>query len=371
MKSILESLQSPIPSPIIEIVGGYDCHHDVIIDELYNKIMNDLGVSSPSLTEEGKGEKIKLLNFYDHNFAAQLLELIKGKKEEFPPNHFLWDDLYRLMFKWTLAMRRHFANDDASFEKLAADTISAFSSVIEPQNDEITSTINTSSSSPLPLPSFDFSLFGHLIKVESLDNLMILRYFIKNVIGDLYDYNNRETLKMTCQQLKDKHFNGNFNNNPLLKLMLITFTPELVAEQIKKECMLSENLTLHRDYSFIIGILEAHSKNRIPGEGIQEVEYVNAEYISSATVEFFLNNNLGFLILDSNHLIRFLMQLDGLGLLQVKNTLPLNKIIKFRDFRKSTWEWNSNRYMTNLLIEKDNFYNISQYEYDRYAGLIN
>jgi hypothetical protein len=354
IKLVLCSPSIGIIPPIVEIIEGYECS-DRDIYESYNKIMDSFKVPE---------KERKDLDLYSKSFMSWLLERVKESGGRFLLGYRF---LERFMFTWILAMRKLFANDDASFEAEVADAKPIIVMLLDgyyPQS----YTAKLQSTGP-----FDFSVFDTLMKYESLDNSHILEYFINHVIQDLH-LGTDGKLKITCEDLRNKHFGSSFNNNPLLKLMLIAFTLPEVSNQIKKKCFPREILNFHDHSDFAAAISELFSGNREHQEIGSLIEYLDEDYISLATVMFLLDNKLGFRVHTSSALIYLLRRLDKLGLL-FQPDIPTEKIIKFKFEAESVWKWDADRFKRYLNERKYDTSKliyapiIQRDEYDRYASL--
>jgi hypothetical protein len=276
-----------------------------------------------------------------------------------------------------LSMRKLLANDDQAFKELITDIEQIVAMV---HKDGLGYDIDK-----IELKAFDFSAFGWFIQFEAFDNPHILRYFINHVINDLYDDHNHNILKIDCQQLRNRHFDGqSFNSNPLLKLMLISFTPREISKQIKKECFPEENLNFLIDNDFISDVKEIYSNN-YGSKKIHWIGSIGRRYTSSAMIKF-LKNNLEFLIHGSSDLVCFIRRLDRLKLLfphdyQEKKDSSrislLSKLIKFK-FKSETgniWKWDYDTFNEYLkqrisLDTSRGDDNISLYEYEKYMNLV-
>jgi hypothetical protein len=364
---IFNGLYDRLPDPLIGIIGDYvPYHYDKTITGFLKRIMRDLGVSE---------EERNSLDLYFPSFASWLLKRLKEKKEEIPPLHELWFDLDRFIFKWLLAMKRILADDDQAFEELA------------PNIDPIIATIHKDgfdwddeSVSTLASIKSNFSAFELLIRHESIDNPDILRYFINHVIKDVYDDHNHRILKIDCQQLLNRHFDGqSFNSNPLLKMMLIYLTPEEISKQISKNCFPKEESSyLYNYHGFTINIQEIYTQQDYSPKDIDWIQDINGSYSSSKMIEFLLDNKLGFRIYDSFNLINLLRRLERLKLLQ---EISLDIIIKFKiesekdAYGWNIWRWDISTFEKYLKDERDEYnphngYGISPAEYKNYNDLI-
>jgi hypothetical protein len=181
-------------------------------------------------------------------------------------------------------------------------------------------------------------------------------------------------LRITCDQLRNRHFHGqSFNSNPLLKLMLIKFPPKKIAKQLKEKCFTEESsVNFDNNHEFIIVMSRIHAKIHTINDIDRIESFDNFNHINSAMVTFFLDNGLAFRINHSFNLSRLLKRLDRLRLLFQKK-IPMAKIIKFHS-DNDVWRWNIEIFKKYLKKERKSCNpskrrGISQEEYERYLGL--
>jgi hypothetical protein len=116
-------------------------------------------------------------------------------------------------------------------------------------------------------------------------------------------------------------------------------------------------------------------------QDVDQIESIDVvEYINPTMVTFFVDNDLGFRIVGSLHLVHFLRRLDRIGLLsqrsrEIKKMIPMKGIIKF--WNCGIWKWNIDIFKDYLKIRKRKRYNplgrhddISRAEYKKYIELI-
>jgi hypothetical protein len=345
-----------MPIDLIEIIGDYVLYHyDKTITGFLGLIMDDLGVSTIERNS---------LDLYSPFFASWLLKRIKEKKVEFPPRHQLWYDLDRFLFKWVLAMRRIFADNDQAFKALAPN-IDSIIAIIHKNGFEW----SDGGVSTLTSIKSNFSVFRSFIPYESIDNPDILRYFIDHVIKDVYDDHDHSILKIDCQELLNRYFDGqSFNSNPLLKMMLISLTPREISKQIKKECFPKEESSYLNYHEFTTATSKIYTQQDYSPKDIYWIESINGSYLSSKMIEFFLDNKLGFRIDYSSDLIDLLRRLERLKLLQ---KISLDRIIKFRiESEGNIWRWDISTFKKYLKEQRDRYnphygIGISPDEYDK------
>jgi len=285
------------------------------------------------------------------------------------------------LFKWILYIRKLFANDDAVFEKTIKDAITILFMVYPhkkpsySENDQdninkegLSPSIDSINNENLSISSkFEFSLLSHLVRYESYDNLHVLHYFLFNIVNEIY--NEEHELIMTCKEIENYHFNGNFNYKPLLKLMLISFTPIKVSKELKRKCFKNENYSeFLPESTFTNSLLKLYSGNYSSSQEIATLEFVIVRYMSNSTINFFLNNQLRFRVSTNYWLVSILKKMDKMGLLSLKG-LPIKNMFTFFKFGSPEWRWDGDRYIE--LLNQGRCANIlSQEEYDKYCNLI-
>jgi hypothetical protein len=349
-RKMANHLQDEMPIPLIELLGNYiPSRHEEAINEILNRLLNDL-----EIPEE---ERYKL-DLYSDSFMAWFLEKIQ-KRQRFHTHHQFWNDLKRFMFKWVLAMRKLFADNDKSFESSIVNAKSVM--VLLFYRDGFDNQL-------LSDRPFDLSIFYRLMKHESLDNLQLLERFIKDIFPDLC--HNLVLKDITLKQLRERHFNNkSLNSEPLLKLMIFGFTPSYRKDQVKNRFFPGEILNFHDyfDYTFVIDMSELYS-----GKGstfnVSGIESLSVNYTSLETIEFFRNHNLGIRISNPSDLINLLKRLDRIGIFSpFKRDILMEKIIKFR-LKDGKWKWSADKYKEYLTRLKNT--RISQDEYDFYLSII-
>jgi hypothetical protein len=304
--------------------------------EFYNRIMNDLRVSR---------DRRATLSFHDPNFASRLQEILTEEmKRGFHAEQSFWYDLLRLLFKWTLFMRQKFADNDRDFELSMISVKSIITMIYNNGFMDDQAFI----SEFLSEAEFNFSIFEDLMKYELFDNPHILEYFIKYVINDLDPNGNGDWSNISYDQIRNKHFHGNFNNNPLLKLIFASLIPWTSENDIKEKYFpgTGGQLDFIATHEFVLAMSRFYLfQNHILKRDIHIIESIDdEEYISSFMVKFFLRNNLGFRISSSSCLVSFLARLDRLGLLSHEGENGgvmslLERIIKFKIDSEKTWRW--------------------------------
>jgi len=344
-----------IPKAINQRIVEYIFIHDRTINEFIDRIMNKL----KEITEQ---QQI-ILNLHGSDFIFNLLRLITDNKEKIDSFQF-WDDLERFLFKYALLMRKKFSDNDQLFEKsvenikdimiIVKERISLYLNIFDLQL----------------MTNFDFSMFNCLVQYEIFDHPHLLELFVKNIIDK------EANLIMTIDEIKKKYSNDNFNNNPLLKMMLIQFAFSASAneEMIGRGWYAYENIQRRGNRRFAIALHYFYSK----GEGehgyeISEIEALRPYYLSQSTIRFFLDKKLKFRIASPSNLVDFLRKLEYAG--GLPRGASIDEIIGFK-FKNDIYKWNKDVFERYLMKEKKDFVSfekssISPEEYQRYIKLIN
>jgi len=344
LKEIFESLYLVMPLVLVKIIGDYANQGDSII-EYFDRITNKLkGIT---------------LNLYDIKLMPQLLSLIKGSKEAIPPRHEFWNDLSRFLFKYALEMREKFADNDQLFQK----STKSIKDIVIIANKNVESALFNFKLEPMT--DFDFFLFGRFTIYEILDHPHLLALFVNKIVDK------EGNLKMTINEIEKRYCSGSFNNNPLLKLMIIRFAfGSLSVKQMKKKGWITDEDENPRDSNSAIALYHIYS---IKGEEEHEdkvgaIEILQPFYLSQFTIKFFIDNRLGFRMYHSSNLVQFLKRLEYIGGLPEGSSI--SRIIKFRDEKDGkVFKWDKNifeKYLTERIKEN----RISQEEFDRFIKLI-
>jgi len=350
LKEIFNAIPKNMPTVLIDIMDDY-IHYDDTIDEYLDRIKNKL------LTVSEKA----ILDLYDPDFMSNLLELVRSNKKEIPLFHELWYDLERFLFKYALLMRRLFANDNASFEK-SVKNIKDIMIIVNGKTRPFVDIDYLES-----MTNFDFSVFDFPIKYEIFDHLQLLELFTKKIIDS------KANLLMTLDEIEQDYCNGNFNNNPFLMMMLIEFAfGDSANEQIlKRGWVKSKDMYSRKDEDFATALHQIYLRDGKHGD---EIEYLTEHYLSHSTIKFFIDNNLGFRIINSSHLVRFLKRLEHIGGLP-KEVPSIDRIIKLYLEDQQIFKWDKATFVNYLIKEKGKYdpygrKDISPEEYQKFMKLV-
>jgi len=329
----LENSHQSFPKDISKIISNYspiDCSHS----EVYQKVISCLKIKL-------KRQEIKGLNFYRKDFANQLYQLLvmislsireddnstsfknkeKEEKEEIKEekeSDYFWYNLSRLLFKWMIYTRQNI-KDNRELEEMRLKDIELIALMIREKGK-----INFSSSFSLELVDEPaMSAFNDLMNCEFMENLDII-FLFTFALEDFYGMPNDDNVER-CQLLRDKHFNGDFDSNLLLKFMILLHDP--FGEM--KQCF--------PDYKYLIRLVPPlnnyfslpsirRSQVAIP-HGPDSLGICNLRYIGTAIINFFLNTEKRFLISNPQELLILLEKLKEAKLLTID---MLKRIIKFR-----------------------------------------
>jgi len=342
-----------VPLDLVRIVDDY-INPDKTIYECFNRITKIL--------KEIIKETITF-NLYTLTFISDLFKLINDNQKKITNNPF-WYDLARFLFKYALGMRMIFANDDASFEesvKNIRDIViiiqkNAMFCLIAPKLQSTT--------------GFSFKIFYRLLQYEIFDHPELLKLFIDNIIDK------EANLIMTIDQIEEIYCDGSIdNNNPFLKMMLIEFAfGSLANDQMIERGWITDK-DKDKDYhgycNFAIALFHIYLKDGDCEDEIDMIEHMwPSYYINQSTIKFFIANNLGFRMFDSE-LVDFLKRLEYIE--GLPKGISIDKIIKFRD--GNVFKWNKAIFIDYLMREKERYdpskqIGISPGEYQKFIKLL-
>jgi len=185
------------------------------LDNLYDRVLKALDLE-PSR---------KVPTFVNSDFASKIHSILVTKAD---PNGLItslegssfWFDLTRLLFKWALYMRQFFYDNQEAFEE-AMKPLKEILKIIQRNAKEIS------------LPE-DFTL----ITSNGFDEGMKTAIFFRDLINEelIKDDQSFEKFDIalrkfyvlhqeSCDELRNEFFSGNFNTDPLLRLLMVTFDP--------------------------------------------------------------------------------------------------------------------------------------------------
>jgi len=211
--------------------------------------------------------------------------------------------------------------------------------------------------------NFDFSIFQGLMECEVFDHPQLLEAFIKNMID------NQSTLIMTLDEIEEKYCNGNFNSNPLLKMMLIQFAFGYSIDQqiLKRGWVKDKDVYSRGNRNFATALHHIYSSKEDRGNKIHRIEATWPHYLGQSTIKFFIDNNLEFRMHGPFYFIWFLKRLEYIE--GLPKGLSIDKIIKFDLKENENYEWNKDIFNKYLIEGIKNTY-ISQEEYNRFIKLL-
>lgn len=354
VKKIDEALGHIFDANLSLIMGFYIYNRS--FDDLHERVMDGIR----QINEDNLD-----IDFYSKSFASQLNSLLKYSFDSLNKRATFWHDLFRLLFKWTLFMRQKFADNDDAFEEIAIDAETLYFTVISRNLSVFDFQIpKYASTSPLNPKKFDFSIFHTLIKYELLEDINIFSTF-NLVLSDFYGHGNGEK-KFSCQELRIEYFNGNFNNNKLLELMLLIYDHRGNI----KTCLLQNNSApkLFPDLTFEESTLDGFpQKIKIPIR--KAIENLEVRYMSIPIAEFFLDNDLHFQIRNSTDLVVILKMLTEADFLSKK---PLSEFITFMIHTVNNdvapeYRWSQLKFK--LFMEQQKEKGFTKDEYINYIGM--
>lgn len=215
--------QERVAIEMSKIIARYE--PDEPLKHLYDKVLDDLQLS--------ENEELKL-DFYSRTFVRDLIAFIENVS--FPRNHQFWINLERLLFKWMIYRREQTVNtknDENDFEESRKDLESIVCVITSETNIKIPISFNLKS-----MNSNTFNSFNSLITYEILENNHIFHSFA-NVIQGFHNiisiYRDEKT---ACRLLRIVYFNGHFDQNILLKYLILFRAP--IKEM--RECISNNDL---------------------------------------------------------------------------------------------------------------------------------
>jgi len=336
-----------VPKAINHKIVEYASIQDKTINEFHGRIASKLGEFT---------EQLISFNLYSPGFISNLLGIINNNKKKILFDDQFWYDLIRFLMKYSLLMRRKFPDNDQSFE----ESVKNIKDIMFILKEKISKYLDIRKIRSMV--SFDFCIFDISIKHELFDHPHLLELFSKNIIDK------EGNLIMTLDEIEQKYCNGNFNTNPFLKIMLIQFAFGNSADEqmLKREWIKRGDMCFRGYHDFATSLHHIYLKEGGRGDEIKRIECLDESFLSQSTIKFFLDNNLGLLIIDSSDLVEFLKRIDYLGGLPEGSFI--GKIIKLYFPDEKVYGWSKDlfeRYLTERREESS----ISQEEYDRFIKL--
>lgn len=382
IQKFVQEYQSNIPEVLVEVIAGYDYNDEFI--EFYEKIMDKL----ESLIKVKEGNKMEAEkremscpDFYKDTFASQLLSLILKEEDSIHSHDPFWHELYRLLFKWVIHMRRTFSIDNIKFDN-AVQTIKPLLLLISKKNLSL-ALVKTSLSQLEKEDEFDFSMFQHLIQYELLERIDLFHIFnqIKNDFYPLTDeIIKKDDNSISCRDLEIKYFGGNFNNDLLLKFILVMYDPQERMRSCfpKEKSMFSKKegeaeslyqlaTSLHHHHQQQEREKDCSLDKRFTPRQVDFFERINMHYVGVFVLRSIFNSNLKFIIETSSKLIILLKRLDRAGLLTKKPPREIIKLDIYGENFKFYRGWNRDEFIK-LLNEKGE--ETSPIDHDRYLQFI-
>lgn len=303
------------PIGISKIVSDYDWY-DMFLIKYYIKVMDALKISK---------EMRKELNFHDRRFAihlGQILILIQNDFEQLDP---FWGNLARLCFKWMIYMRGQIV-DYSEFRK-ALNGLEQIISIIRSK-----AKFPFPSISNLKLKSFENSLaLKTFLDCELMENPsfaysfdLICKYFYGRIQRGM-------NAKILCNELKNVYFGGRFNNNFILKLMILFYD----SEGKMRDSMPFFEGTLYSMNSGILSTLPNYFiDENFDGNG--NVITLVPNLFNKFITRFILKRNFRFLIMNSFDLFIILRKFKESGILLTRE-LCEKHIVFINNFGQYSW----------------------------------
>lgn len=246
------------------------------------------------------------LNFDNVNFAGNFNRILS--KIKIPHGDSFWNDLSSLLFKWMLHMKQTFKND---FNQILKDEIEEDYNSLNQRILPILSPLNVFNFYNLNFSQDEYSQvdlcpeFWKLMFVEFLEMGRDLFSIFQDAIKEFY------FMTGSCQILKNKHFNGNFDNNIVLKIMIYKYD---IFGEIKKRCFKHPNSNLNLDISS--NPYKTHYEKLKIKNIFQRIikDFAHGHnHINRKIVEIYKRNNLRFSICDSGELLILLKNLKRIS----------------------------------------------------------
>lgn len=335
LPNVLDKLD--ILDPLSNIIVDYDNKGH---PELYDKVMKRLIL--PKYVKDYP-------DFHDSNFFLQICKLEPLKK--FMDSKFNDDfeyDVARLFFKWLILMRQSL--DDLTFKKKIFNPLISWSSKRFKKNfsDCFIEIINFNMLNIVENPTFLRTLLNCEIIERSND---IISRFEKAKF-EFYSE------AINCIGLRDRYFDDNFNNDPLLR-MIIQFYDN--GEKMKACVSIDEHLlptteSLKDDKITFFDFQRASFGQKI------NVFEISVGYVNRTIIEYFLLNQKRFMLDNHNAFAIFLKRVEEAEML---NGRILEQVIGFLENR---FEWSLELFEDYLKICKE-MKIISQNDYQKYSNL--
>lgn len=335
-----------------KIIGCYEYKNPH--DKLYEKIMNKLNALNV-IEEENKGERnenqpllLCSLDFYKRDFLGKIHQILIGKEWLFGKFNLFWYDLLRLVFKWTIHMKQQETLNDENEEN--EESKSLFQKTLNP----IIMMINENTTCLVINPSiFDLNDFQSNSAVYILSQLTICEISSRPNIISLFQFIIFGFYQglFNCEELKRDYFDGNFNSNILLKIMIYLYDP---IGQLKN-CLLSLIQCVNSYFPLIASdsslsfkaqegkrdqkaiICQSHEKDGINNLfwKFENFRIFDMNLVTISVIKFYLSINQKFKILFSSDLVSLLKKLKKSGLLKKR---LLERIIKFDTGHEYLWD---------------------------------
>lgn len=317
--SITSSSLANFPVDIINLIYDY-CYWENYL-ELYEKIMRRLNLSQ----EDRNG-----LNFHNLNFPNQLYWIIAVKKVSIYRYESFWFDLTRLALKWIFYMRQT-VRDRKDFDEM--DAIMKKITIHLSKKTRLNISFDLIHLESSAGKKSNFFTLKELINCEIAERPNVNSIF--NSISDRF-YKG----EINCKSLENEYFASNFDNDQLLKSMILLHDHE---GKIKK-CLLtpssnhsisstSKNDSSNSFFSSFLSIFLPFThmfmtsslysipfSNESSSDEVSDddFEIYHMKFISKPIINFFMENKKKIKIWSSHDLIVLLKKLKELKLLTRK-----------------------------------------------------
>lgn len=218
--SIFNALDQSIPIVLVDSIYDYDNDEGSYL-EIYDEFSNQFRLSDKEKDS---------LKFNDKDFLKNLCEI--STRDNKAPHGYFSDNLEKIIFKWIIYASQTFKG--AEFQEIIKKTQPAYELLIKKFNLALPKSIE----SFYKLRLDEFEILNYNI------NSLLYFEFLDNGQDELANFNSlmKEFYHETgnCQLIKKRYFGNHFNNNFLLKLLILRY--DTIGEM--KKCFNNPNHTI-------------------------------------------------------------------------------------------------------------------------------
>lgn len=322
------------PKVINQIIGIFDYYNESLY-EFYKKVMDNLEIF---------GDKRKVFpSFYSRDFANQLVKVVLERKDDFGFLHPFWFDLIRLLFKWMVYMKQRNINDNAFKE--AIKSIKSITFIIFKATE-----MNFPLDFDLKIISKEnFLVLKGLVDCEILENPAISYSFasvVEHFYGNDNDGRGRERGRKfpSLKELQSVHFNDRFDNNPILKLMILLYDPQ---GKIRENFSFLEHPRFPPISSKSIIPINSKYLDELRANGPDQIDNIIIKFASSSMLKILIETNYQFHVYLFD-LLSLLRKLRESGLLKVR---LLTEILEIQFYERDIMVYKWKKTIFNSFIE--------------------